>query len=366
MVMSMSVTDNLEAIRPVRFPLQLYKRHQKQFQIQKYLDEYDMNISAGDPVYHLSRLQQIELSIIKAQMHGVRLIGLDMTENKYGEKETEKICSLIRRVNREGVSFIVFSEDYSIFAEIAGRIQLLSAGKEQKEWSDPWKNPERIRRKLFQDIYDKSMDSVRSGDYAGEGFLGMHDDEWEKETGLWDYFKTVKENNPEIWKQYIDAKLPGDKEWDRGKTAIIPMGIEKMLISNLSLADNIILAVPERVCGSKYGIIKKSIKENIVQGFYRRFQIEESISRVEELDWVYKKILAIYRWELARPEVIFLENPYNGLTGDEKKIMTDYLWELKKKKIRIVLMSRSIESLKEVCGKIMITKNGKSAKITTI
>lgn len=46
--------------------------------------------------------------------------------------------------------------------------------------------------------------------------------------------------------------------------------------------------------------------------------------------------------------------------------MADYLRELSEKKIRIVLLSGSMENLKEVCGRIIVTKNGKSAKITTI
>lgn len=366
MVMNMSVTDNLEAMHPVRFPLQFYSPRRKQRLIQKYLDESGMHISAGDYVFHLSRFKQMELSIIKAHLHGARLIGLDMTENKYEGKEAEKLCALIRQVNEEGVSFLIFSEDYSAFAETANRIQLLSAGREQKEWLRTKENQERIQKKIHQDIFRGSQEFVRSRGKEGEGFLGLYDAEWEKDEDLWDYFRRVKENNPEIWGRYINAVLPGQKGWDRRKTVIVPMEAAEMLFPNLPLADNIILSVPERVCGNRYGIIRKRIKENIVRGFYRRFQIEEPVSKVEELGWVYRKILAIYRWELAKPEVIFLENPYSGLTVNEKKIMTDYLWELRNKKIRIVFLSGSIENLREVCEKIIITKNGKSAKITTI
>ena len=366
MVMNMSVTDNLEAVRPVRSPLQLYSPYLKQRQVQQYLDAYGVHISAGDTVFHLSRFEQMELSIIKAQMHGARLIGLDMTDNRYEGKEAEKIYRLIRKANKEEVSFLIFSESYSMFSELASRIQLLSAGREQKEWSAPEENRERIRERLRQDIYGKSTDPAGSRRHSGDGLLGLYDDEWEQREELWEYIQAVKENNPEIWKQYINAELPGRREQSGKEAVLVPMEAAEMLFPNLSLADNIILAVPERVSGSRYGIIKKSIKENITRGFYERFQIKDNISSMEELSRVYKKILAIYRWELAKPKVIFLENPYNGLTGDEKKIMTDYLWELENRKIRVILLSGSIENLKEACGKIIVTKNGKSAKITTI
>ncbi|MBD5551960.1 MAG: ATP-binding cassette domain-containing protein [Lachnospiraceae bacterium] len=364
MVMNMSVTDNLEAVHPVRSPLQLYISYLKQRQVQRYLDAYGVHISAGDAVFHLNRFEQMELSIIKAQMHGARLIGLDMTDNRYEGKEAEKIVSLIRKANEEGISFLIFSESYSMFSEIANRIQLLAEGREQKEWYRPGDDRERIRKRLRQDIYGKRMTSAGFRGDKENGLLGLYDDEWENREEIWEYLRAVKEYNPEIWKQYIDAELPGEKE--QGTAVFVPMEAAKLLLSNLSLADNIILSVPERVCGSKYGIIKKSIKDNIVRGFYERFQIENSVNRVEELDLVHRKILAIYRWELAKPKVIFLENPYNGLMVDEKKIMADYLWELENKKIRVILLSGSIENLKETCGKILVTKNGKSAKITTI
>lgn len=362
MVMNMSVADNLEAVRPIGFPLRPYHRSRRQSKIQRYLDERGMHISAGDYVFRLSRAGQMQLSILKAQMHGARLIGLDMTENKYEGKEAEKICSLIQQVNGEGVSFILFAEDYSVFAETADRIQVLFAGRELKEWRKPWGGPERMRKRLHRNLCDMDL----SSSCPQEGFLGLYDGERENGCDPWGFFETVKENNLEIWERYIDAKLPGQREYETGKTLVIPMEIGEMLFSNLSLADNIILTVPERVCGSRYGMIRKSVRENIVQRFYRRFQIEDSVSSIEELGLVYRKILGIYRWELAKPEVIFLENPYSGLTGDEKKIMTDYLRELNQKKMRIVLLSGSLENLKEVCGKIVVTKNGKSAKITTI
>lgn len=366
MVMNMSVADNLEAVRPVGFPLRYYKRRLKQREIQQYLNERDMHISASEYVFHLSGFRQMQLSIIKAQMHGARLIGLDMTENKYEGKEAERLCSLIKKVNKEGVSFLLFSEDYSIFSEIADRIQLLSAGREQKEWYKPGADRERIRKRLRQDIYDESGDFMDSLKPKGEGFFGLYDEEWVRGEDVWEFLRLVRDYNPQLWKRYIDAKLPGDREWDGKKTVFVPMEAAEMLLPNLSLADNIILSVPERVCGNRYGVIKKNIKRNIVQGFYRRFRIADCVDKVEKLPWVYRKILAVYRWELAKPEVIFLENPYNGLTGDEKRIMTDYLWELKEKKVRLVLLSGFIENLKECCGEIMVTKNGKSAKITTI
>lgn len=177
-----------------------------------------------------------------------------------------------------------------------------------------------MQRRLRRTLHDGDMDPVRPRHRAEAGFLGLYDKEWESGRDQWEFFETVRENNLEIWERYIGAKLPGQREYEEGKTVVIPMESGEMLFPNLSLADNLILTVPGRVCGSRYGVIKKRIRENIVREFCRRFQIKDPVGGIEELGLVYRKILSIYRWELARPEVIFLENPYSGLTGDEKRL----------------------------------------------
>lgn len=378
MVMNMSVTENLEAVCPVGFPLKLYRQRRKRAYVQQYLKECGIPISADDYVFQLSSLQQKELSIMKAKMRGAKLIGLNMMGNRYEGKEAEQICRLIKQVSKEDVSFVIFSEGYSVFAEIANRIQMISEGRERKEWYGFGDCSDAVRRILFQEFHDSragSMhaageDDVNADPPCGEtedGFLGLFDYEWEREGSLWSFLRGVKTENPEIWDRYIGAELCGkEEEQNNEKTVIIPMDSAEMLLDNLSVADNIILSAPKRVCGSGYGIIKTSIRENIRQEFCRHFGIDFSVTKMEELDWLYRKILAIYRWELMKPDVIFLENPFNGLDGEQKKIMADYLKDLKRKGIRIILLSRSMENLKEFCRLVIITKNGKSAKITPI
>ena len=80
---------------------------------------------------------------------------------------------------------------------------------------------------------------------------------------------------------------------------------------------------------------------------------------LDELNTVEKKILSIYRWELAHPKCIFLENPFWGMDTNESAMLRNYLNRVRGKGIDLILFTKDKG---DVCGDedfVMTTEEAK-------
>ncbi len=428
LVETMSVAENLEAVRHLPFSLLPYNRKKTERKVDEYLKKERLDIQANEEPWMLSQTDRKKLSILKANMHGARLIILDATHGIYEGKEAEEISELIRRTNAEGITFVILSRYYTLFAEIANRIQVLSAGIDLKEWgcinhrirlclrrpargtaasdltrrepaagtagwnagtgtvgtdigrrntaavlwadtavyagtelSETGEAGELTDRRSDSEL-SLSAESMESGKY----FLGMYDYEWEMEDGIWHYLSFVQRQNPVFWEKEVRAHIPETGESFCRNTVVIPANSGESLVSNLGIADNLLLPIPFRAGRGPARVIHPDIRRNIAKKFYRMTGIDQSKTQIRDLNRIQRKILSIYRWELVHPGIMILESPYSGLTLEEKVALRTYLQSVEKREIRILYFSKTPEDMREDCEKIILTQNGKNAKIATV
>lgn len=363
MVDNMTVTENLEAIRYLPFPASIYHKRKAEKDIDDYLKKEQVYISADEHLWALTSKERKKLSILKAKIHKAKLIILDVTNDLYEGKEADEICQLIQRANKDGITFVILAEHYTVFAEIANRIQVISNGIDLMEWS---KINDHIREKLrYQSASPDSLSRHLGKSKGSRCFFGLYDYEWEMHDGLWEYLNFVKNHNRKIWENEINADIPDKGCSHKNETVLIPRNSAEYLLKNLSIEDNLIISVPDRVSKGRGGIINKNICRYITRKFFEQTGIDPEKNTVEELNGIERKILSIYRWELAHPKVIFLESPYGGMNLEETCLLRNYLNKLSKKGIRIICFSKSLDDLKKDCKKIIITEKGLSAKIAT-
>lgn len=134
LVKELSVAENLEVIRWVRFPLHFFNRRNIEKKVDEYLAKEGVTLTGRDSLRALDSSECQGLSILKAKMHGVTLIVLDCTRGNYEGKKGEKLCRLIKRLSEEGIAFLILSERFLPLAEIADRIQMMHRGRDLMEW----------------------------------------------------------------------------------------------------------------------------------------------------------------------------------------------------------------------------------------
>ncbi|MCD7955731.1 MAG: ATP-binding cassette domain-containing protein [Lachnospiraceae bacterium] len=367
LVETLSVAENLEAVRHLPFSLRPYDRKKTERKVNEYLKMEQLDIRADEEPWMLSQTNRKKLSILKAGMHGARLVILDATHGYYEGKEAKEICDLIRRTNEEGITFVILSRYYTLFAEIANRIQVLSGGIDLKEWG---RADERIRHRLRRPAggtktTEADKTKIPSLTESTGHFLGMYDYEWEMEDGIWHYLSFVRRQNPIFWEKEVGAHIPRQGESFCKGTAVIPLNSGESLVENLDIADNLLLPIPHRAGRGPGGVIPLNIRRNVAGKFYRTTGIDPDRTQICDLNRIQRKILSIYRWELAHPEIMILESPYSGLTQEEIRALRAYLRGAAKRGIRILYFSKSPDDMREDCEKVILTQNGKNAKIAT-
>lgn len=363
LVETLTVAENLEAVRYLPFAGKRYNPKQAILRTQEYLDREQVRLDAGAPLWRVSRGDRGKLSILKAKMHGARLIVLDTAGGLYDGRSAEELCELIRRASRESITFVILAEYYTMFAEIASRIQIISDGIDLKDFG---RADEKIRKILRNQVTAMPRRPSADGtEEASRSFLGLYDYEWEMEDGLWPYLRSVREYNPAAWGTWIAAAVPENGESRCGNTIVIPANSEELLFENLSVADNLILPIQGRVGKTFAGIIQKNIRANVAEHFYRQTGIPRTKIAVGQLTRVQKKILSICRWELEKPEIMIFESPYGGMTAQERTVLRRYLQDISLRGTRVICFSKSMEELRRDCGTIVVTQNGRSARIAT-
>ncbi|MCD8014756.1 MAG: ATP-binding cassette domain-containing protein [Lachnospiraceae bacterium] len=397
LVETMSVAENLEAVRHLPFSLLPYNRKKAERKVDEYLEKERLDIRADEEPWMLSQTDRKKLSILKANMHGARLIILDATHGIYEGKEAEEISELIRRTNAEGITFVILSRCYTLFAEIANRIQVLAGGVDLKEWGSM---DDRVRLCLRRPAAgtaaagteeatagadaaahnrmegesgktadrksETEMLSPYESEEPAEGFLGIYDYEWEMEDGIWHYLSFVQRQNPLFWEKEVRAHIPEAGESFCRGTVVIPVNSGESLVSNLDIADNLLLPIPGRAGRGPVRAIRRDIRRNIIEKLYRMTGIEPDKTEISDLDRIQRKILSIYRWELAHPKIMILESPYSGMTLEETARLRTYLHDVEKRGSRILYFSKTPDEMREDCDRIICTQNGKNAKIATV
>ena len=358
LVEGMSVAENLEAIRYLPNCLRIYRQEESTAKVAGFLHGQGIDVPADAMVWSLSRSDRVRLSLLKARMHGAQMIVLDATEDYYEGPEAKALCDLIARQNREGVSFVIVSECYCPFAEIATRIQLIDCGRDMKEWPALTPHTEALLRGSLPRRNDRQDKDGR------RLFLGICDSAWERQESFLGYLRRLREENPLIW-QRLAIDIPDEGTCRRGDTVVIPAGSENMLLDNLRLSDNTILTCSQRVAANRLGVIPLHVQRSMTRRFCQRFCLPSDTRRISELNRVQRKILSIYRYELLRPAAIVLESPYAGMMNSQVEQLRSYLRELADGGIRVICFSKSPDAFTQDCFSVVFVHNGRNAKMST-
>lgn len=353
LISNMTVAENLEVVSYKAPIFTYYRRKQIEEQVECFLKKEQAGIHSDMLVEKLSMEEARKLSLLKAKIHGARLIVMDCTRDTYEGHLAGTFSRIIKKMREEGIAFLILSERYSSLAEIADRVQLVYHGRDEMEWHGWSHQVQEVLEAGYREI-DREQSEKR---LEKPEIIGFYDYEWEMGRSIWEYLQEMEKNSPGLWQQLMGGKAPIDGVCFDGHTAVMIKECSEYLVKKLSVEDNIILTVPGRV--GRAGIIKNQLKKNICRGYYEAAGVSDRVWKIQELTRVQKKILALYRWEIAKPKVIVIENPYWGMDQEEEEIFRGYLKGLPKKGIRLVFFSRFLEELRKDCDSILTSHNGK-------
>lgn len=353
MVGKLPIVDNLEAIKKVKYTFSLYREKSAYKNTADILDKFQIHEKPETPVHQLTFLEEQLLCVAKAVMRGARLIILNCVSNIYGDQDAVELCKYMRRLSQDGVAFLIISEKPTPFLDIADKIQIVHHGIDLKEWNSRYYN----RAMLYE--YAARPESICEAPHFRGKLVCILDFYWDSKDSVFLFLKDFKNKYPDVWHQYMPSWEPAEGVFYDGAHVIIPHDSGETLLVNMSIADNLSICIPGRAGRFGGQVIHKGMRFVLVNDFYKMAGLRTPVKYLDELNTVEKKILSIYRWELAHPKCIFLENPFWGMDTNESAMLRNYLNRVRGKGIDLILFTKDKG---DVCGDedfVMTTEEAK-------
>lgn len=350
-----------QTISPMKPFYHLFSQKKTVRQVQEIFDAEEIAIKADDALSDLTKTDRRMLGLLKAKLLHARLVMVNISGEVAEGKQARRLGDTIRKMNGEGVTFLILSGNYSVLAEYASRIQLLYLGRAVKEWT--------------REIPDAVLGQLKYGSFfarqgqpgeAERRLIGLYDYEWDTQHSFWEYLSCLRENNPGVWEDVLGCRLPKEGVGYFKGVAVVPGSSQDMLFEDLSLGQNLTIMASKRVNCEGIPVINRRIQRKMEEIFYDLGYIPKGESDIGNLTGLQRKILSIERLAILRPSIIFLEFPYYDVGFAQTGKLRDYLTSLVKRKIKVVYFSKTLESMRPECKVIIHSQNGKSAKIDTL
>ena len=137
----------------------------------------------------------------------------------------------------------------------------------------------------------------------------------------------------------------------RRQIGVVPQEIS--LYPKLNACENL------KFFGRMYGMDKKILHEKIKE-YLKVFGLDSKAKQlVETYSGGMKRRLNLIAGILHSPEIIFLDEPTVGIDVQSRKVIMQYLLEMKKNGKTLVYTSHHMEEAEKYCNKIAIIDNGK-------
>lgn len=129
LVGSLSIAENIFANRQPVGPLSLVKWSHLYRQTADFLERFDLSLDPKQLVKHLSLGQQQILEILKAISTNPKVLILDEPTSSLAESEIAYLFENIRKLQKQGMSFIYITHKLSEVFQIADRVMVMRDGR---------------------------------------------------------------------------------------------------------------------------------------------------------------------------------------------------------------------------------------------
>ena len=292
---NLSVAENFTLCAVKNPLLHIWNQDLAKRETKSYFERENIQMPVDAPVASLAFIDRLKLSLLKAKKQRTKVIVLNCIRMPDETKNATLLTGMLEQEMWDGIAFLILSERMNPLIDQCGRVQLISRGRDRMEWG----------REQAKDFIRAEQE--RSG-------------------------KLFQQEN----KENTGRRIGEEGIWKNG-AVYVPRESGVNLPKNLTVAQNIILSVPERVTAFPYGRIPPDIENAAALQFYRETGIDPKKTKISQLTYVERKILSIYRFLLAKPETIILEDAYWGMDIEEVEQFQLWLKEVANRGINLII-----------------------------
>ncbi|MBS6398194.1 MAG: sugar ABC transporter ATP-binding protein [Clostridiales bacterium] len=376
LVEGLTVADNVFVIRQ-GFRQRLIHTRFLRRQLEPFLKNIGMDISADSYVERLTTFERVVVEILKAVIMEHRLIVLNEIGTLISDTELQKLHGIVRYYSGKGFSFLYIGPHFEEMSQVCDRVALLSHGRIQKIL----KGAELVKEDLreYTQEYDRMVrthlescslksrkgelllriDDITSGPvrhmsldiYAGECVTLQHlDNEVYQEVLRLLGGETCQEEGS-FWLNGQRTDLFGNRDI----AVIQELPTRSMLFGSMSYLDNLCMGLAQRIPNiwSDHHI-RDSIRKEYgpILGEDVFYTSVEKLSERQKYQLVYIRIL------LQRPKIVFCIQPFKGADLPHRMRIWKLLEMLLDKGIAVAILTLNLADSISLAERLLRIGNG--------
>ncbi|WP_417030054.1 hypothetical protein [Blautia hydrogenotrophica] len=362
LISSLSISDNIFAIRRSSFPNLFYIPKYAKIAAEDLLKEFKLSISIHTPVSELTKAQQHLLLILKAYISSAKIIFLDDFVESYTYAEFQQFLTLIRQLRDREITFLVFSKSPSLVTQNADRIFVVSDDgitnilSHENYHADRLsalilgKTPELFIRKKSCQQSGTLMNLDWSSFLHGLKPLTLHRQEC---LCIFDFYDSHIANLYNFFVKKFPYCLGG--KTCTNYTSAIQNGLAPIDLSNmmkyffpdLSLGDNLTLSILNKI--NTFGVIDRKLWNYCVNSSIREMK-GHPIENAEDLF-----LFLLMKWKLKNPSLLLLSD-FNT-TYSNRSDLYQNISQINQEGAALVLLSTNLWNCLYFADTLLAIKN---------
>ncbi|MEM2177762.1 MAG: ABC transporter ATP-binding protein [Candidatus Methanomethylicaceae archaeon] len=386
LIPSFTVVENIALSLPLKFKLDLEEVKKK---IEEISSSLNLNINPDAKIEELPVGIRQRVEIIKILCQDADILIFDEPTSVLTPIEVKELFNMIRKLKSMGKSIILITHKVKEALSISDRITIMRKGKVIKTLIPNETNEDELaflivgetrptfkfqeshlgepllivkNLKVLGDRKEVAVNDVSFTLYAGEilgiaGVAGNGQKELvEALTGL------RKAESGSIFFKNNELINKSPKFIIRNGIAYIPEDrLNRGVVLNLSVAENLILKSFDKPPYSKNIIMNKNMIENFAKNLINIFGIVTPNTQiaVRNLSGGNIQKIIVARELSNHAKVLIAENPSAGLDVKSTEILHQILFDLKTKGIGILLISADLDEILKLSDRILVMFNGR-------
>lgn len=375
LVEHMTVADNIFVLRK-GFRQQMVQKKVLRQQLQPFLDDIDVEISADAYVERLSAFDRIVVELLKGIVAGHKLIVLRDIEALITGEELKKFHEIIERYRKKGYAFLYICHHLEEMMQICSRVAVFSNGRIDKVLQTKEKMADNLA--VITEEYDnlirgylehkKKKDAIHvTGqihcmfqENANRVVIDIHSGEC----------LVVQCLDNQVYGSLISKEVGGFVEGesyieiDGKRTSFYgsqEIGIiqefptKSMIFPEFNYMDNLCFGLDRRMDGVW---LRGKIRKSIYQEYSGKLGQEVFHTPMEELTEKEKYQLVYERILLQKPKVVFCIQPFRGADMEHRMYIWKLLEQFLEKDIGIVVLTINLADSLAIADRLLcVNKN---------
>ena len=358
-----------------------------QYKIQKdaglLFDQLGVVVDINNEVGDLSLSQQQFTEIAKAFSMNPKILIMDEPTSALPEKEINKLFSVMRRIQSEGVTILYISHCLDEVFEIADTITVLRDGKHiitkpknkiSKEMvissivGEELSKKTRIRRGSSEkDILmhvenlsmGKTLKNITFDLYKGEilgiaGLLGAGRTEL-----LNCLFGVFQKSEGSIYIEGEERIIKKPSDSIRNGIGYVPED-RKLQGLFLGLATRVNISASSLGNVVKNGLINNPLEKKLAANYIESLSIKVSSQdqQVRNLSGGNQQKVLLARWLALNPKILLFDDPTRGIDVGARAAIHELIYQLAERGLGVIFVSSELEEIMDVSDRILVIARG--------